>query len=89
METAFNLSLLFTIASTITKAITHVILDFRNGYKVEFARSNGYVYFLPYKKSIQEKDEKFRRVCNISQKFMIISLIIFLIIFVIKTLRRF
>jgi hypothetical protein len=84
MQTAFIVSLIFCIIPAIMKGIVHVALDVRNGYKVDFARSKGYVYLLPYNKDVSDKDEKLKRICNYLQKGVVFFLIIFVIVFFVR-----
>lgn len=80
METAFIISLIFCVIPAILKGIIHVSLDVRNGHRVDFARSKGYVYLLPYEKEVSEEDEKLKRICNYIQRVFVFSLIFFIII---------
>lgn len=85
MNTLFILSVIFCTVAAMAKGIVHIMLDLRNGYKIEFARSRGYIYFLPYDKEVSPKDERLKRICNFLQKMLTLSVIIFAIIFLIKT----
>lgn len=82
MEIAFIISLFFCIIPATLKGIIHVMLDVRNGHRVDFARSKGYVYLLPYDKDVSEGDEKLKRACNYLQRLSAFSLAAFIIIFV-------
>lgn len=84
MQTIFIISLIFCIISATAKGIIHVILDVRNGHRIDFARSKGYVYLLPYDKEVSEDNEKLKRVCNQLQKLSIGSLLIFIIVFLLR-----
>lgn len=84
MEILFIVSLLTCIISTILKGVIHVALDIRNKHNVDFARSKGYVYFLPYSKNVSEEDEKLKRICNFLHRVFIISLIIFIIVYLVR-----
>jgi hypothetical protein len=84
MEIVFIISLVFCIIPASLKGIIHVTLDVRNGHKVDFARSKGYVYLLPYDKVVSGEDEKLKRICNYLQRLSIFSLIVFIIIFLVR-----
>ena len=88
MKLLFILSLVLCCVLTFAKGVIHVILDLRNGYKIVFARAKGYVYFLPYDKDVSEKDVALKRICNYLQKIMMISVIIFIIVFLLKFFLR-
>lgn len=88
MEKLFILSVVFCCVSAIAKGSIHVLLDLRNNYKIDFARSKGYVYFLPYDKDVSEKDISLKRICNYLQKIMILSLVFFVIIFLFKFILK-
>lgn len=88
MNTLFILSVIFCAISAIAKGIVHVSLDLRNGYKIDFARSRGFVYFLPYDKDVSPKDGRLKQMCNFLQRMLITSIIIFAIIFLIKIFTK-
>ena len=81
MEIAFIISLVFCIIPATLKGIIHVMLDVRNVHRVDFARSKGYVYLLPYDKDVSEGDEKLKRLSAF-------SLVAFIIIFVARFILR-
>ncbi len=88
MEIAFIISLVFCIILATLKGIIHVMLDVRNAHRVDFARSKGYVYLLPYDKDVSEVDEKLKRSCNYLQRLSAFSLVAFIIIFVARFILR-
>lgn len=88
MEFIFIISCIFLVISVIIKGVTHVALDIRNGHKVEFARSKGYDYFLPYDKDVSLEDQKLKRLCNRVQKLFIFFLFIFIIVFLTRFIKK-
>lgn len=84
MTIAIIIGLIFCFLTATLKGITHVILDIRNGHKIDFARSKGYIYLFPYDKNVAEEDEKLKRLCNLFQKLVMFSLIILIIIFFVR-----
>lgn len=82
MKITFIISLFFFIIPATLKGIIHVVLDVKNGHRVDFARSKGYVYLLPYDKDVSVGDEKLKRACNCLQSLSAFSLVAFIIIFV-------
>ena len=84
MRVFFILSVLLFAMSFGIKSIIHIILDTRNGYKIDYASSRGLVYFLPYKKDVSEPDGSLKRVCNYLQRLSIWFLIIFIIAFLLR-----
>jgi hypothetical protein len=84
LEICYIVSLIALLLTVFGKGILHVYLDSKNGRKIEYARSRGYVYLLPYEKEISPELEKVKVVCNKFQKGMIYCLVIFLILFLLK-----
>jgi hypothetical protein len=75
------------VLTALGKAILHIYLDSKTGNKIEFARSRGYVYLLPYDHQVSPELEKIKTVCNKFQKSMIYSVLIFLLLFLLKQMR--
>ncbi len=64
MQIIFDLTVLFFVLTFAAKSTIHAVLDNRNGYKIDFESSRGYVYFLPYDKVFSETYKKLKKVCN-------------------------
>lgn len=88
MQVFFIISVLLFALSFGAKSIIHVILDTRNGYKIDYASSKGFVYFLPYDKDVSGTDESLKRACNYLQKLSIWFLIIFMIAFALRFVNK-
>ena len=86
MQTLFILSAIFFAGTTIAKAILHVSLDIKNGHRIYFARSMGYVYILPYDKDVAPPDEPKKRACNILQRFMIFFFVLLITLVLLKVI---
>jgi hypothetical protein len=86
MQVVFVLSVILFAMTTIAKAILHVSLDRKNGHRIYFARSMGYIYLLPYDKDVAPHDEPKKRACNILQKFMILFFVVIIIMTLLKVM---
>ena len=84
MDIVLIIGLTACIIPAILKGILHVILDIRNGHRVDFARSKGYVYLLPYEKDVAIEDEKMKSLCNLLQRVFVIALTIVIIIYFVR-----
>lgn len=84
MEKIYIFSIvLFTIAS-ISKVWIHILLDLRNGYRIEYTSVKGYLYILPYDKEVRESDNKLKVVCNWLNKLSVFMLVLFVAVFFIR-----
>jgi hypothetical protein len=79
MQSFFVASVFLFALSFGTKGVVHLILDVRNGHKIDLTSARGFVYFLPYDRDVSEKDEKLKIVCNLFQKLSMLFLVIFIV----------
>jgi hypothetical protein len=84
MDTFYLTIIILFAISSIAKTIIHIILDSRNGYKVELTGIKAYIYLLPYDKEVDSKYEELKKACNLLQKLQIATLFIFVITFFIR-----
>lgn len=88
MQVFVIISVLLFALSLGAKSIIHVILDARNGYKIDYESSMGFVYFFPYRKDVSGGDDRLKRVCNHFQKLSVWFLIIFIVAFLLRFIGR-
>lgn len=88
MEYLFVISLFAFILTFIAKFFTHITLDRKNGYPIEFGSAWGHISILPYDKDVSEEDERLKKICNKLQKLTILFLIIFLVVFFTRNLLQ-
>ena len=86
MRELYVITVLLLAVSFGAKSIIHVVLDYRNRHKIDFASSEGFVYFLAYNKDVRESDEYLKRVCNYLQKASIFFLVVFITLLTVKTI---
>ena len=80
----FILSTIALVLTALGKAILHIYLDSKTGNKIEFARSRGYVYLLPYDHQVSPELEKTKALCNKFQKALIWCTVTFLLLFFLR-----
>jgi hypothetical protein len=88
MRAFYVIIILLLAVSFGAKSIIHVILDYRNRHKIALTSSKGYVYFLPYDKDVQESDGYLKRICNYLQKVSIFFLVVFIILFMARSIAK-
>jgi hypothetical protein len=84
IDILFIISTVLLVLSAAAKGILHVYLDVKNGHKVTFARSKGYVYLLPYSENVSSEYEGTKALCNKIHWAVVFFLIAFLIIFLFR-----
>ena len=88
MNKIFVLSIILVVILAIVKTIIHTRLDLRNGYRIDGSGMKAYEYILPYDKQVSHEDEQLKRMCNILNRMLIISLIVFITIFIARYFFR-
>lgn len=88
MQSSLIASVLLFALSFGVKSIIHAVLDSRNGYKIDYASARGFIYFLPYEKDVSKEDEKLKKACNIFQKLSMLFLIMLVIIYFFRFIKR-
>lgn len=81
MEKIYIVSLILFAITSISKVLIHVLLDLRNGYRIEYTSVKGYLYILPYDKEVMESDRNLKVLCNWLNKLSILMLFLFVAIF--------
>jgi hypothetical protein len=75
VQVLYYISFWLFVAFSIAKVVMHVALDARNGYPIQYGKTRGYVYLLPYGKEVSIRDEKLKRICNSVYKFNMLFLV--------------
>ena len=88
METLYLIALLALIFLTLAKGSLHIYLDYKNGHRIEFGKSRGYIYFLPYENEVSPEYENLKRICILLQPYWVWSVVVFSVIFFLREIRK-
>jgi len=84
MDSIFNISgyLFFILLSA--KIIIHIYLDSANGYKLIVSPVSGWVYLMPYAKTVSTEFEKKKKLCNFFQMLSMYLLFFTILVLLMK-----
>jgi hypothetical protein len=88
MQVLYYISFWLFVAFSIAKVVMHVALDARNGYPIQYGKTRGYVYLLPYDKEVSIRDEKLKRICNFVYKIAMVLLVITILAAVLRFILK-